>query len=476
MQVLLKILQCIGCANVFFVALNSSYQFSSDYFSNATLIKVLLVLVVLSFSKEIFNLIGTATTESKPLYYLFRFVTILIPGILSSFVLLIPKLLFIESRHLDSMMVKFTVKITRLWDKSELSIYLANLVEERGISKLISETDRDHIVEISNSMGELRNSLNMLVNERLESMKSEMPDRAVEIQTVVQGPSWLSENTVLVVAISVIAVVALAGIGYLLYTSSLSSRNTETTTVPIDDSNLRDIETKIGELEALVESNSTADMTAIDKLIEEKVSAESEDINAHLYRLDRLAQKATNDTQHVTNLTNSVSGLIKSSNEATSGLNTLGRQMQNVKSDLKGFRANLLDTSHTAEEALKRVTKLIDEQPVGKIASETNAVPKEIIDQLEVLSKKVSRESIASRETARSFNGRIETLEDSKSKMLESTASFAKKMVALAKEEILTSNEFVAMGILLRNETIREMLVEVETKDLIDEIAKGKKG
>src|SRR5690554_7131007 len=91
MFVVVKFLQFVGCANVCFVALNSHYRFSSDYFSNTTLIVILLALVVLSFSKEIFSRIGTVTTESKPVYYFFRFITVLIPGILSSLVVLIPR-------------------------------------------------------------------------------------------------------------------------------------------------------------------------------------------------------------------------------------------------------------------------------------------------------------------------------------------------------------------------------------------------
>src|SRR5690554_7421253 len=117
-------------------------------------------------------------------------------------------------------------------------------------------------------MSELRSSLNALVNERLELLRSEIPDRVIEVQTVVQEPSWFSENIILTVTVSVIAIVALAGIGYLLYTNSGSFNNSEPTTTgtgSIDDSNLRDIEARVAEISALVKSNPAVN---VDEIVE----------------------------------------------------------------------------------------------------------------------------------------------------------------------------------------------------------------
>src|SRR5690554_537836 len=187
MNSIIYLLRLVGVANVILILCNNTYVISSGYFVNAVLITALLVLVVLSFLKDIFNRIGIII-KSVSLERLLRFTALLVSGVLSSLVLLVPKLLFMEGQRLDSLPLKFTVRITRLWSKEELSICLNELIENRGISNLISDTDRTSIVENSNSMSELRSSLNALVNERLV-----VPD-PVAVTTIVNEASWISEN------------------------------------------------------------------------------------------------------------------------------------------------------------------------------------------------------------------------------------------------------------------------------------------
>jgi|SRR5690554_508666 len=477
MFVVVKFLQFVGCANVCFVALNSHYRFSSDYFSNTTLIVILLALVVLSFSKEIFSRIGTVTTESKPVYYFFRFITVLIPGILSSLVVLIPKLILIESQHMDSMMVRFTVKITRLWDKSELASYLTNLVEERGILKLVSDIDQNRIVENSNSMSELRSSLNALVNERLELLRSEIPDRVIEVQTVVQEPSWFSENIILTVTVSVIAIVALAGIGYLLYTNSGSFNNSEPTTTgtgSIDDSNLRDIEARVAEISALVKSNPAVNVDEIVEAAINKVDTELSRLDATVIAFARSGNSVIKNTRSIDNLSIRVNNLSKSINELTTTVGIISKKTVNLETSMKNLRANADKVNQISEDAfLNKTMQLVDEKIVDKATSSgADVVSNELSGRLDVLSKKLNKEALLSRESARRFSDRVGALEKSNSSALETNASFVKIMVDAAKEEILGSSEFVAMGILMGNETIREMLVNEEVKNLIGDIKK----
>lgn len=453
MGVFVKLLQFVGCVNVLFIAFNNSYQFSSNYFSNATLMKTLIVLVLLSFAKDLFGYIGTATTESKPLYYLFRFVTILIPGILSSLVILIPKLIFIESQHLDSMMVKFTVRITRLWSKEELSLYLANLVEERGISELVSESDQSCIVERSSSMSELRNSLNALVNERSEALKSGIPNGMAEVQTIVQEPSWFSENTVLVVTVSVIAIAALVGIGYLLYTNSGNSEPTAGSVY--DDAGLRDIEAKITQLNTLIESKGSSNVKEIVGLVKKEFRSNLESLEAEVIRLSAMSNELTNHPRKIAALIKQVEVLTDQADVLTKRADDLTRRANALTRRSKEFTDHNVAVSESID-ALKASSKAVDIQ--------LQRLKKGFSSQLETPKMEVGQEA------ARSFDSRITSLENSNLNMLESTSSFVKVMVEAAKSEILGSNEFVAMRTLLGDEVFREKLMGAEVKNLVGDI------
>lgn len=455
MGIFVKLLQFVGCINVLFLTFNNSYQFSSDYFSNSTLMKTLIVLVFLSFAKDLLNYIGKATTESKPLYYLFRFVTILIPGILSSLVILIPKLIFIESQHLDSMMIKFTVRITRLWSKEELSLYLANLVEERGISKLVSESDQSCIVERSSSMSELRNSLNMLVNERSEALKSDMPRGMTEIQTMVQEPSWFSENTVLVMTVSIIAIVALVGVGYLLYTNSGSSGNTEPTESAYDDTSLQDIEAKVASLGTLIESKEPIDIEEIVELVKNGIESDIDGIESEIIRLSTTSNAIIDNSEKIATLTHRVNEMSASVDALIVSGKVTDTQIQRLKSLLIGFRNKALEANRISQEALERTEKF---------ASGTEGLSGQL----------GTSETRVSQEVARSFDSRITSLENSNSNMLESASSFVKIMVEAAKGEILNSDEFVAMRTLLSNEAFRNKLMDLEVENFVDDIVNKK--
>lgn len=437
MKFFINVLRIVGCINVFFIAFNGSYRFDSDYFSNTALIVGLLGLAVLSFAKDLVEYVGVIKIAGNPINHIFRLVTILVSGILSSFVVLIPKLLLIEGRHLDSMSVKFTVRITRLWNKEEMSFYLSSLVEERGVSKIISELDQNRIVESSNSMSELRNSLNILVDERLESLKSDISGRVVEIQTVVQEPSWFSENTVFVAAVSVIAVVALVGVGYLLYTSYGGTGNSGPAE-PVDDGNLRDIEDKIAQLSARIESKEPSNIDEIVDMVHAKAGNKISDVNQ---RIDEI--------EH---------GLLKTNSSVGTAFNNLAKRVTTISKKL----------DDTTETVTGLTTKTI-------IASGRAAKPpKDIGPYLEALTKKVNQEHAESMKIVKTFEARIGNLENTKENMLKSSARFVNVMVDKAKDQILNSDEFAAMGILLQSEAIRDILAEVETKNFIEGI-KGKK-
>jgi len=471
MGTLIRLMQFVGCVNVLFIAFNSSYQFSSNYFSNTTMIVTLFGMVVLSFVKDLFSYVGIVKTESKLLYYLFRFVTILIPGILSSFVILIPKLLLIESQHLDSMMVKFTVRVTRLWNKEELSLYLANLVEERGISKLISESDQNHIVDCSSSMGELRGSLNALVNERLEALKSDMTGNMVEAQTVMQEGSWFSENTALVVTVSVIAVVALVGIGYLMYANSGGSelpKPTEpATTGSIDDSSLRGIEDKIAELEALMKSNRSEDMKKIGGMVRRRVEAGLADIQTRSALVSQGKGEIEN-MQTINDLSDRINELSETVDDLSESLGRNDNAVLGFQTLIKQLREKVNKASAESEQALISVAKLsFGEKGASKIADS-----EAISYRIDTLSTKLAQQVSAARAQAELFEPRIASLEKSHASVLDSAAVFVKIMVDTAITELKDSDEFVAMGTLLRHGSIHQMLSEVAAEDLVSELEK----
>lgn len=471
MGTLIRLMQFVGCVNVLFIAFNSSYQFSSNYFSNTTMIVTLFGMVVLSFVKDLFSYVGIVKTESKLLYYLFRFVTILIPGILSSFVILIPKLLLIESQHLDSMMVKFTVRVTRLWNKEELSLYLANLVEERGISKLISESDQNRIVDCSSSMSELRGSLNALVSERLEALKSDMAGGMVEAQSIAQEGSWFSENTALVVTVSVIVVVALVGVGYLLYANSGNSGGLPEPTEPattgsIDDSGLRGVEDKIAELEALIKSNRSEDLKKISGVIRRRVEAGLADIQTRS-SLTSQGKGGINDlSARIDELSESVDGLTES----------LGRNDNAVlgfQALIKEFRDKVNRASAESDLALRSIAKLSSGKGATAAEPQTTSFSAEALSyRVDALGARVAQQTSAARAQAELFEPRIASLEKSHASVLDSAAVFVKIMVDTAITELKDSDEFVAMGTLLRHGSIHQMLSEVAAEDLVSELEK----
>jgi len=220
MALTVKILKVTGVLNVLFILLYSNtYSISSEYLSNAAVIAALIVLVILSFSKDIFERIGIVI-ENASIKRLLNFTSLLVSGVLSSLVLLIPKLLFIESHKLDSLPIKFTVKITRLWSREELSICLNELIDNRGVRDLISDQDHNSIIESSSSMGELKTSLSSLVKERLVVID---PATVTTIINKANETSWISENALLITVVSIIAVTVIVGAGYLMYRNYHSS-------------------------------------------------------------------------------------------------------------------------------------------------------------------------------------------------------------------------------------------------------------
>src|SRR5690554_6594971 len=438
MEMFVRILQFVGVLNVAFITLNGSYQISSEYFSNTTMITILVILVVISFVKDLLNFRGIEMPY-KPLDYFFRLATLVVAGILSSFVILIPKLILIESQQLDSMHVKFTARITRNWSREELTLYLNNLIDSRGISNLISENDRTYIIKTSNSMRELRNSLNNLVSERLLSLNTDVDGPANIVAPVVTGPSWVSENTFLIVAASVLAVVVVAGIGYLVHKNYNSSPGVDRDDTSISGGSSKPEESYDGFFEESILADLGSEGTAssdegeltVDILNETlaKMSAHTESVKVELGgQIDTIQSK-------VKELDNINGGLDEQ-------LTVLGDRIGNVESDnSRILQANM--------KHLKNIARRIQE-----------------------LDERVDGVNRVAKTRATELSKRLNSFEKTKLEEAESMTGFVESLVDSVKDQILNTDEVAAVRALINNETIRDMLRSEEIRKITENIKK----
>lgn len=473
------ILQFLGIVNVAcIIAFNGAYQFSSPYLPNIVVVLILLALTALSVAKDIFDYIGVGVPY-KSLYEFFRFASVVIPGILSSFVILIPKLLLMESQHLDSMPVKFTVRIIRHWDKEELSAYLNNLVEERGISYLISEADCNSIVESSNSMGELRNSLNTLVAERLEDLRSEVSNGAIEAKTIVvqQDSSWVSENTLLVVGITILTVAVIAGIGYLLYTNYGGSDAPTGNTSPE-----LEIEVEIVKIHTLIDeirANSDIDRKELNGLID----SATENMNKHVKDLEDSISSSTRNTNLSANsLRAAIDDLAKKVDDLSETLADI--DLRKLKGLVASFQGDIKRASLISESALLKVTALSGESGKAEVAdvmatstksareAMRSALPQRsglisggVSDPVSRLSKKVNT-------MYKNIEARITAVEETGLEETKSAVQFAKRVGAHVKSEITNSEEFKFLRALKDSEAIREILMDEDVESIVTGIKK----
>lgn len=437
----MKILQFIGVLNVSFIALNGSYQITSEYFSHITMITVLVILVIISFVKDILSFIGVKILY-KPLDYLFRFVTIVITGVLSSFVILIPKLILLESQQLDSTHLKFTARVIRNWSNEELAIYLSSLVDSRGVSHLISESDQAHIIETVTSMRELRNSLNNLVNERLLALNSKVVEPANMITPIVTESSWLSEHVLLVTVASVLAVITVAGIGYLVYKnyspgSEVDKTSTSSSSGEEDYGSIIFPKDFIEGLDSeVVVKEVTYDETALAKNLEEATNYTGS-VHAELGdRIDGIEDK-------VWDIKDTVSG-IKGVNDG------LDEQLTVLGDSIKSTELKLIAELRKSE------------------ASHVSFVS----ERIKWLEEKIAGVRRTTKMADSSLSKRVSELENIKEGEAKSVTYFVETLVDDIRSEILNTDEVAAVRALLSNETIREMLCSEEVKRITESIKK----
>lgn len=441
MNSIMKILQFIGVLNVSFIALNGSYQITSEYFSHITMITVLVILVIISFVKDILSFIGVKILY-KPLDYLFRFVTIVITGVLSSFVILIPKLILLESQQLDSTHLKFTARVIRNWSNEELAIYLSSLVDSRGVSHLISESDQAHIIETVTSMRELRNSLNNLVNERLLALNSKVVEPANMITPIVTESSWLSEHVLLVTVASVLAVITVAGIGYLVYKnyspgSEVDKTSTSSSSGEEDYGSIIFPKDFIEGLDSeVVVKEVTYDETALAKNLEEATNYTGS-VHAELGdRIDGIEDK-------VWDIKDTVSG-IKGVNDG------LDEQLTVLGDSIKSTELKLIAELRKSE------------------ASHVSFVS----ERIKWLEEKIAGVRRTTKMADSSLSKRVSELENIKEGEAKSVTYFVETLVDGIRSEILNTDEVAAVRALLSNETIREMLCSEEVKRITESIKK----
>lgn len=420
MEMFVRILQFVGVLNVAFITLNDSYQISSEYFSNTIMIAILVILVVISFVKDLLNFIGIEMPY-KPLDYFFRLVTLVVAGILSSFVILIPKLILIESQQLDSMHVKFTARITRNWSREELALYLNNLIDSRGISNLISENDRTYIIETSSSMRELRNSLNNLVSERFLSLNTDVDEPANIVAPVVTDPSWISENTFLIVAASILAVVVVAGIGYLVHKNYNSSPG-----IDRDGTSISGGSSKYEGAASSGEGKSS--VGALNETLA-KMSDHTESVKIELEdQIDTIQSKV--------------------------------KELEDINGGLDEQLTVLGDRMGHAEESIERILQanMRHFKNIGR--------------RMKELDERIDGVSRVAKTRATELSKRLNSFEETKLEEAESMTGFVESLVDGVKDQILNTDEVAAVRALINNETIRDMLRSEEIRKITENIKK----
>lgn len=461
MNSVVKVLQFIGVLNVSFIALNGSYQITSEYFSHITMITVLVILVIISFVKDILNFIGVKILY-KPLDYLFRFVTIVITGVLSSFVILIPKLILLESQQLDSTHLKFTARVIRNWSNEELAIYLSSLVDSRGVSHLISESDQAHIIETVTSMRELRNSLNNLVNERLLALNSKVVEPANMITPIVTESSWLSEHVLLVTVASVLAVITVAGIGYLIYknynqgseidktsTSSSGEENYDTLVLPKDF--FEDLDSEVGV------KGVTRDETTLTKALEEATNYTGS-VHAQLGdRIDGIEDKVWDIKDTVSDFKDTVNDIENKVSDIEDTVNGIKGVNDGLDEQLTVLGDNIKSTE------LKLIAELRKSE-----ASHVSFVS----ERIKWLEEKIAGVRRTTKMGDSGLSKRVSELEKIKEGEAKSLTHFVETLVDGIRSEILNTDEVAAVRTLLSNETIRETLRSEEVKRITESIKK----
>lgn len=461
MNSVVKVLQFIGVLNVSFIALNGSYQITSEYFSHITMITVLVILVIISFVKDILNFIGVKILY-KPLDYLFRFVTIVITGVLSSFVILIPKLILLESQQLDSTHLKFTARVIRNWSNEELAIYLSSLVDSRGVSHLISESDQAHIIETVTSMRELRNSLNNLVNERLLALNSKVVEPANMITPIVTESSWLSEHVLLVTVASVLAVITVAGIGYLIYknynqgseidkTSSSSSGEENYDTLVLPKDFFEDLDSEVGV------KGVTRDETTLTKALEEATNYTGS-VHAQLGdRIDGIEDKVWDIKDTVSDFKDTVNDIENKVSDIEDTVNGIKGVNDGLDEQLTVLGDNIKSTE------LKLIAELRKSE-----ASHVSFVS----ERIKWLEEKMAGVRRTTKMGDSSLSKRVSELEKIKEGEAKSLTYFVETLVDGIRSEILNTDEVAAVRALLSNETIRETLRSEEVKRITESIKK----
>lgn len=461
MNSVVKVLQFIGVLNVSFIALNGSYQITSEYFSHITMITVLVILVIISFVKDILNFIGVKILY-KPLDYLFRFVTIVITGVLSSFVILIPKLILLESQQLDSTHLKFTARVIRNWSNEELAIYLSSLVDSRGVSHLISESDQAHIIETVTSMRELRNSLNNLVNERLLALNSKVVEPANMITPIVTESSWLSEHVLLVTVASVLAVITVAGIGYLIYknynqgseidkTSSSSSGEENYDTLVLPKDFFEDLDSEVGV------KGVTRDETTLTKALEEATNYTGS-VHAQLGdRIDGIEDKVWDIKDTVSDFKDTVNDIENKVSDIEDTVNGIKGVNDGLDEQLTVLGDNIKSTE------LKLIAELRKSE-----ASHVSFVS----ERIKWLEEKIAGVRRTTKMGDSGLSKRVSELEKIKEGEAKSLTHFVETLVDGIRSEILNTDEVAAVRTLLSNETIRETLRSEEVKRITESIKK----
>jgi len=440
-----RIFQFIGVVNVLFIILNSSYQFGSAYFSNVTALIILIGLVILSFAKEIFEYTGVEVPY-KPLQQFFQFTSLLVSGILSSFVLLIPKLLFMESHKLDSMMVKFTVKITRLWSREELSICLDELIYYKGVRDLISNQDRIEILDNSYTMSELKTCLNLFVDFRLEDIS----DRAAEVQTVVQQQDslWTPENAFFIVTVSVITVAVIASVGYLLYVNYGSS----SPSAPVEDFSPESLD----DWEPALLADGTIDFSSEVARLHTLFEVARNGSDEGLVQLSILAEKLDGLFEKIEDLEVSVEG------------NSM--DIGSCKELMDALRADIDTVKLTADQALQKTIELsaLKEQAADILGASRAAAQGGFVDPVSALAKNVDSSITGVKSKFYALETEVGFF---KTASLKAYDTFTKDILLLCKNNILQVEELEALKTLLGTDTIRKILIE-QAEDIVKEKTK----
>ena len=224
---MLNLLKIIALVNFLFLMNTDMYKIV--FFNVPTwLLNISLVLLLIgSFSKDLYSYMNLDKDETykqldRPIQVLSAFSTVVV----SSFALLIPKILYLESNYLDSVRARFGITITRIWSKEELNKHISEIIASRNLPPtFISERNRDLIIGKSdNKMVNLKQDVSTFLDRKIETIEKGISFKpsANTTTTTASGSGFLhdlaaGDPTAVAITVGVVITTIAVSVGAYLY-------------------------------------------------------------------------------------------------------------------------------------------------------------------------------------------------------------------------------------------------------------------